>query len=70
MKQTQSRQRILALLLALAMCLSLLPGVALAAENEPDLSSYVCEIWFNPTAEPQSNPPTMSISIKTGTDLQ
>ena len=48
MKQTQSRQRILALLLALAMCLSLLPGVALAAENEPDLSSYVCEIWFNP----------------------
>ena len=48
MKQTQSRQRILALPLALAMCLSLLPGVALAAENEPDLSSYVCEIWFNP----------------------
>ena len=33
MKQTQSRQRILALLLALAMCLILLQGVALAAEN-------------------------------------
>ena len=35
MKQTQSRQRILALLLALAMCLSLLPGVQHLSTHNP-----------------------------------